>query len=93
LTPRAGAHPEGEDVEAENYLNPKTRDEHLARYITQGLHALSVHSGMRALSEGEEIELDFAPEIYALTRALELLGVDTTQPIHFSFPDQPPPRI
>jgi hypothetical protein len=81
----------GADIEAGNYLNPRTRDEHLARYITQGLHALSVHSGMRIFAEGEEIELDFAPEIYALTRALELLGVDTSEPIHFSYPDRPPP--
>ncbi|MGF6370906.1 hypothetical protein OKW40_003656 [Paraburkholderia sp. RAU6.4a] len=53
-------------MDATNYLNPKTRDEHVARYITQGLHALCVHSGMRALSEGEEVELNFEPEIYAL---------------------------
>jgi hypothetical protein len=79
-------------MDVTNYVNPQTRDEHIARFITQGLHALSVHSGMRAISEGEEIELDFAPEIYALRRALELLGLDTSQPIHFTFPDQPPPR-
>jgi hypothetical protein len=78
-------------MDAENYLNPRTRDEHIARYITQGLHALCVHSGMGAISEGEEITLDFAAEIYALTRALELLGIDTSEPLHFSFPDQPPP--
>lgn len=80
-------------MDAENYLNPHSRDEHIARYITQGLHTLCVHSGMRAISEGEEIELDFAPEIYALRRALELLGLDTSQPIHFSPPDQPPPHV
>jgi hypothetical protein len=51
-------------------MNPKARDEYVARYITQGLHAPSVHSGMRVPSEGEAIELDFAPEIYALRRAL-----------------------
>ncbi|AUT65073.1 hypothetical protein [Paraburkholderia terrae] len=79
-------------MEATNYLKPATRDEHIARYVTQGLHALCVHSGMRAISEGDEIQIDFAAEIYALSRALELLGVDTSMPIHFSCPDQPPPR-
>jgi hypothetical protein len=77
-------------MDAENYVNPHNRDEHIARYITQGLHALCVHSGMRAISEGDEIELDFSPEIYALRRALELLGIDTSQPLHFTAPDQPP---
>lgn len=79
-------------MDAADYMNPTNRDDHVARYITQALHALCVHSGMRVLSEGEEIELDFAAEIYALSRALELLGVDTSMPIHFSYPDQPPPR-
>lgn len=78
-------------MEPENYVSPKTRDEHIARYITQGMHALVVHSGMRAISEGEDILLDFRAEIYALQRALELLGVDTSEPIHFTFPDVPPP--
>ncbi|MGF6267468.1 hypothetical protein OKW49_008462 [Paraburkholderia youngii] len=27
-------------MDATDYLNPKTRNEHVARYITQGLHAL-----------------------------------------------------
>ncbi|MGF6370891.1 hypothetical protein OKW40_003641 [Paraburkholderia sp. RAU6.4a] len=78
-------------MDAANYLNPKTKDEHVARYVTQGLHALCVHSGMRAVSEGEEIELSFEPEIYALMRALELLGVDTGSTISYSRPDRPPP--
>jgi hypothetical protein len=75
---------------SENYLNPKTRDERIARSIVQGLHALCVTSGMRALSEGEEIELDFSGEIHALKQALQLLGVDPHQPLHFSYPDPPP---
>lgn len=79
-------------MQAANYMNPRNRDEHIARYITQALHALCVHSGMHAISEGDEIELDFAAEIYALDRALELLGVDTSVPIHFSYPERPPPR-
>ncbi len=47
--------------------------------------------GNASVSEGEEIELNFEPEIYALLRALELLGVDTGGPISYSRPDRPPP--
>jgi hypothetical protein len=48
----------------------------LARAPNVALHALVVHSGMQAVSEGEEIQLNFAGEIATVRAALELLGGD-----------------
>jgi hypothetical protein len=55
------------------------RDGELARALNVALHALVLHNGMRAVSEGKEITLNFAGEIETVRRALALLGVDPSE--------------
>ncbi|BBQ02893.1 hypothetical protein BSFA1_80210 (plasmid) [Burkholderia sp. SFA1] len=64
------------------------RDGQLARALNTALHTLVVHNRMRAISEGEEIELDFRAEIEVITSALELLGVAREEVL--PFPGTPP---
>jgi hypothetical protein len=45
------------------------RDGELARALNVALHAVVVHTGMRAISEGEDITLNFAGEIETVQRA------------------------
>jgi hypothetical protein len=59
------------------------RDGDLARALNVALHALVVHTGMRAMSEDEEITLDFAGEIETVQRALALLGVDASETLPY----------
>ncbi|MGF6837096.1 hypothetical protein QF001_000963 [Paraburkholderia youngii] len=47
----------------------------LARYT------LVIHSGMRAVSEGETWKLDFASQIAEIDAALQTAGIDTTKPM------------
>ena len=62
------------------------RDGELARALNVALHALVVHTGMRAISEGEEIALNFAGEIETVQRALALLGVDPSETLPYLGP-------
>ncbi|MDR5799001.1 MULTISPECIES: hypothetical protein [Caballeronia] len=64
------------------------RDGQLARALNAALHALAVHDRMRAISEGEEIHLDFRGEIEVIRAALELLGVTREEVL--PFPGPPP---
>lgn len=67
-------------------FSAESRDGELARALNVALHALVVHSGMRAISEGEEIDLDFAGEIETVRRALALLGVDPSETLPYLGP-------
>lgn len=72
--------------------NPIFRDEgrdgQIARALNTALHTLVVHNRMRAISEGEEIDLDFRGEIEVIRAALELLGVSREEVL--PFPGPPP---
>ncbi|SAL85714.1 hypothetical protein AWB68_07776 [Caballeronia choica] len=59
------------------------RDGELARALNVALHALVLHNGMRAVSEGKEITLNFAGEIETVQRALALLGVDPSETLPY----------
>lgn len=66
----------------------QTRDGQLARALNVSLHALVVHSGMHATSEGEEIELDFTAEIAQVQEALALPGVGREETLPYLAPHQ-----
>ncbi|SAL25387.1 hypothetical protein [Caballeronia telluris] len=51
------------------------RDGEIARALNVALQALVVHHGMKAISEGENITMNFAAPIETVRRALEILGV------------------
>ncbi|MPW17856.1 hypothetical protein GCT13_13135 [Paraburkholderia sp. CNPSo 3157] len=48
----------------------------LARYM------LVIHDGKLCSAEGETWELDFSPELKRIDEALQMAGIDTTQPLH-----------
>ena len=59
------------------------REGELARALNVALHALVVHTGMHANSEGEAIQLNFTGEIETVRRALALLGVDPSETLPY----------
>ncbi|MBC8737395.1 hypothetical protein F6X40_11325 [Paraburkholderia sp. UCT31] len=69
------------------FLAQNTRDANLARTIVQMLHALVLHDGIKARMEGDEITLNFMPEIEAAKGALRALGVNPDEPLPFSRPN------
>ncbi|MCB4350059.1 hypothetical protein LA345_40415 (plasmid) [Burkholderia vietnamiensis] len=62
------------------------RDGQIARALNTALHTLVVHNRMRAISEGEEIDLNFSGEIEVVRSALELLGVSRGEVLPFPGP-------
>lgn len=64
-------------------MNPifeeNTRDGEIARALNMALHAFCVHSGAQIIMEGEPVMLNFSRETAAITRALQLLGVQAGQ--------------
>jgi hypothetical protein len=44
--------------------------------------ARAIHDHKLCTSEGETWELDFSPELKEIDEALQMAGIDTTQPLH-----------
>jgi hypothetical protein len=70
-------------------FNDPGRDGQIARALNVALHALVVHHGMTADSEGEQVRLNFSAQIEELRRALELLGVARDEVLPYMAPGAP----
>lgn len=65
---------------ADKLLADIERDARLVDAIHHAMYALVITNRTRALDEsGNEYELNFDPQIKRLRRALQLLGIDTSQ--------------
>ncbi|MBB5414135.1 hypothetical protein [Paraburkholderia atlantica] len=53
----------------------------LVRALLLARYTLVIHSGMRAVSEGETWKLDFSKQIAEIDAALQGAGIDTTKPM------------
>ena len=68
------------------------RDARLVNAIHHAMYALVITNGTTAVDEfGEQYDLDFTPQIDRLRRALQLLGIDTSQPLPAPERDDPMP--
>ena len=73
------------EAEAGNDSNDNVRDAErdakLVDALNVALHTLVVHDGMRVRAEGEEWKLNFRSQIELVRGAMEMLGINTSEPL------------
>ncbi|MEM5461740.1 hypothetical protein VSR69_44330 [Paraburkholderia phytofirmans] len=57
------------------------RDATIIEALNVALHMLVIHDGMQVRSGGNEWTLDFRSQIELVRRAMEMLGIDTSEPL------------
>jgi hypothetical protein len=69
-------------MKAKAFIDQAKREAKLIDALLLARYMLVIHDHKLCTSEGETWELDFAPELKEIDDALQMAGIDTTQPLH-----------
>ncbi|MEZ2311744.1 hypothetical protein AB6809_34555 [Paraburkholderia sp. RCC_158] len=65
----------------DSYIWHAKRDTKVIGALNVALHTLVVHDGMLVRAEGNEWTLNFRSQIERVREAMEMLGIDTSEPL------------
>ncbi|MDR6485355.1 hypothetical protein [Paraburkholderia terricola] len=68
-------------MKPDSFVQQAERDAKIVQALHVARYTLVIHDGNMIRCEGEEWQLDFRREIALLGEAMELLGIDTSQPL------------
>jgi hypothetical protein len=69
-------------MKAKAFIDQAKREAKLIDALLPARYMLVIHDGKMCSAEGETWELDFRPELDEIDVALQMAGIDTTQPMH-----------
>jgi hypothetical protein len=68
-------------MKAKTFIEQAERDAKLIDALLLARYMLVIHDGKLCTAEGETWRLDFRPELDEIDAALQMAGIDTTQPL------------
>jgi hypothetical protein len=72
----------GAAMKAKAFIDQAKREAKLIDALLLARYMLVIHDGKMCSAEGETSELDFSAELAEINAALQIAGIDTTQPLH-----------
>jgi hypothetical protein len=69
-------------MKAKAFINQAKREAKLIDALLLARYMLVIHDHKMISAEGETWELDFSSELEEIDAALQMAGIDTTQPTH-----------
>lgn len=72
-------------MKAKTFIEQAEREAKLVDALLLARYTLTIHSGKRCTAERETWQMDFRAELIRIDSALQMAGIDTTQPFHLPF--------